>query len=121
MPEKLIVGDISEDKKPQFQFLNSKKEPILLASLIGYGVIIYAPNDEIIKKFGVNIEGFDNTKVQTIDSSTIEIILEGIIMPVIEGKITARTVIKFKDNDFNNDFRIDYSEERQLIYIAEKI
>ena len=121
MAEILVIGTPNEDKKPQFQFLDSDGNMIALADLVGYGVIIYNPNSNIIGKFGKDISDFDNTKVQEIDATTIEIILEGSLIPKTVGNITARTVVEFTDTDFAAGYRTDYSKERKILYTIERV
>ena len=121
MAEILVIGAPNEDKKPQIQFLNSDGNLIALADLVGYGVIVYNPNDGLIGKFGKNIVGFDDTKVNEIDANTIEIILEGASIPKHSGNITARTVVEFTDPDYAAGHRTDYSKERQILYTIERV
>ena len=120
MAEILVIGTPNEDKKPQIQFLNSDGNLIDLADLVGYGVIIYNPNGGIIGKFGKNIMGFDDAKLNEIDANTFEIILEGASIPKHSGNITARTVVEFTDPDYTPGYRTDYSEERQILYTLER-
>jgi len=121
MAEILVIGTPNEDKKPQIQLLDSDGNAITLTDLVGYGIMVYAPDGSLIGKYGSNLEGFDDTKIEEVDGTTFEIHLEGADIPKKTGNITGRTVAKFTDIDFTAGFRTDYSKTRQTLYTIERV